>query len=221
MFNRLVTRTGFAWKTRIISFVALATFLAAIPVLLSQPTSRLRTAHSLIDRAALRDISFLTFTAAQFFLFLGYSSNAKVCAYPLCKICGHSMHRLLRTNCTLYLFVSPPASTRMIKQDSPDRARPCAMSSTYRHLPGQPNDLEIGSRLLPCHHFRVVAANTLGCRLCSPPSGRNMPWLAFGCVSGVLCLAWIVIHTIGGFVAFCVLYDKPKPSCSLTPGISR
>ena len=26
-------------------------------------------------------------------------SNAKVCAYPLCKICGHGMHRFLWRNC--------------------------------------------------------------------------------------------------------------------------
>ena len=31
-----------------------------------------------------------------------FTRNTKVCACPLCKICGQGMHRLLRTNCTLH-----------------------------------------------------------------------------------------------------------------------
>lgn len=71
VFLRLIDRVGFGWTIRTIAFVCLLAFIVAAPTVLREhpKSGRVRT---LFDRAAFGDGRFVVFTAAQFFLFVGY-----------------------------------------------------------------------------------------------------------------------------------------------------
>ncbi|KAI9666718.1 MAG: hypothetical protein M1831_001493 [Alyxoria varia] len=72
MFEQLIDILDFAWTTRVLGFVSLSTFSVAVPALLVKSEATPGRPRSIIDRAALTDYNFLTFSAAQFFIFLGY-----------------------------------------------------------------------------------------------------------------------------------------------------
>lgn len=68
VFRRLIDVTGFGWANRIIGFVSLASLCVA--TLLIRPVGT-RSVRELIDFSALREIPYITFMAAAFFLFAG------------------------------------------------------------------------------------------------------------------------------------------------------
>ncbi|KAL2869588.1 major facilitator superfamily domain-containing protein [Aspergillus lucknowensis] len=81
VFEQLLPRVGFPWTVRIIGFVMLALFVSSGLMLLwnSEDTGQLpaasgrsRTRRRLFDISALKDVPFWTFTAANFFMYMGY-----------------------------------------------------------------------------------------------------------------------------------------------------
>ncbi|KUJ11200.1 MFS monocarboxylate transporter-like protein [Mollisia scopiformis] len=72
IFSELISRVGFPWTVRTIAFVSLATFAIALPAILGPRVKVSGPARSLIDPTVFTDLPFLTFAAAQFFIFLGY-----------------------------------------------------------------------------------------------------------------------------------------------------
>ncbi|KAH8880804.1 MFS general substrate transporter [Thozetella sp. PMI_491] len=67
IFRALIDRLGFAWACRV--FAILNGSLLAVPCLLIRPPSR--QAAGIFDPTALRDVSFLLFSLALFFIWLG------------------------------------------------------------------------------------------------------------------------------------------------------
>lgn len=76
MFNQLISKLGFGWTVRIMGFLMLALFIIAACLLLwkNDNTTNVRNNQpkSLIDMRAIKDLPFWSFTAANFFLYLGY-----------------------------------------------------------------------------------------------------------------------------------------------------
>ncbi|KAI3320505.1 MFS transporter, MCP family, solute carrier family 16, member 10 [Xylariaceae sp. AK1471] len=72
VFNQLISKLGFPWTVRIIGFICLVTYVLAIPALLARPVKVSGSARTLFDSAVLKDMPFLCFALAQFFIFLGY-----------------------------------------------------------------------------------------------------------------------------------------------------
>jgi MFS family permease len=69
IFHRLQPDLGFAWATRVIGFVALATLLVSIAVL--QPRLLPKTKRAMFDINALHSLQFMLFSIAGFILFAG------------------------------------------------------------------------------------------------------------------------------------------------------
>ncbi|KAI9726779.1 MAG: hypothetical protein M1828_000635 [Chrysothrix sp. TS-e1954] len=73
VFDALIYSVGFGWTTRILGFMSLTTFVFAVPALLSGPRKAKRQARSFWDPTVVKDLPFLCWTAAQFFIFFGYN----------------------------------------------------------------------------------------------------------------------------------------------------
>lgn len=72
-FQRLLPQVGFAWTIRILAFIVAAIFGLAVPTLLfNSPRKQRSSARKLFDKAALRDLPFVTYSLASFMIFLGY-----------------------------------------------------------------------------------------------------------------------------------------------------
>lgn len=70
VFHRLLPRVGFAWTTRVLGFIVLATLLVSIVVLkprLPPP----KKARAMLDAGALRNRSFVAFSLGLFLIFAG------------------------------------------------------------------------------------------------------------------------------------------------------
>ncbi|KAJ5110218.1 hypothetical protein N7532_002863 [Penicillium argentinense] len=76
MFNQLISNLGFGWTVRVMGFLMLALFIIAAGLLLwhGDNTKRIQgnRPRRLIDFRAIKDLPFWSFTAANFFLYLGY-----------------------------------------------------------------------------------------------------------------------------------------------------
>lgn len=68
-FYRLIDRIGFAWTTRVIGFIALATL--AVPVAFMKQRAKPNQVRELIDRSVFHDGPYLLFLLACFFGFCG------------------------------------------------------------------------------------------------------------------------------------------------------
>ena len=71
MFRRLQPRIGFAWATRVVGLIALATFSVALAAYHPYRV-KTRTRRSLIDRDALREPAFMVYIVAFLTLCCGY-----------------------------------------------------------------------------------------------------------------------------------------------------
>ncbi|KAI0401425.1 MFS transporter, MCP family, solute carrier family 16, member 10 [Xylaria palmicola] len=72
VFLQLIPKLGFPWTVRIIGFICLFAYLLAIPALSVHSKKASGRARTLFDPSVLRDVPFLCFALAQFFIFLGY-----------------------------------------------------------------------------------------------------------------------------------------------------
>ncbi|KAI1356407.1 MFS transporter, MCP family, solute carrier family 16, member 10 [Xylaria sp. FL0043] len=72
VFLQLIPKLGFPWTVRIIGFICLFAYILAIPALSVHPIKASGRARTLFDPSVLRDVPFLCFALAQFFIFLGY-----------------------------------------------------------------------------------------------------------------------------------------------------
>ncbi|KAI1302458.1 MFS transporter, MCP family, solute carrier family 16, member 10 [Xylaria venustula] len=72
VFLQLIPKLGFPWTVRIIGFICLFAYILAIPALSVHSTKSSGRARTLFDPSVLKDVPFLCFALAQFFIFLGY-----------------------------------------------------------------------------------------------------------------------------------------------------
>ncbi|KAI0965692.1 MFS transporter, MCP family, solute carrier family 16, member 10 [Xylaria arbuscula] len=72
VFLQLIPKLGFPWTVRIIGFICLFAYILAIPALSVHSTKSSGRSRTLFDPSVLKDVPFLYFTLAQFFIFLGY-----------------------------------------------------------------------------------------------------------------------------------------------------
>ncbi|KAI1325560.1 MFS transporter, MCP family, solute carrier family 16, member 10 [Xylariaceae sp. FL0255] len=96
VFDRLISKLGFPWTVRVIGFICLGTYALAIPTLSSRPNMP-RHARKLFDSTVFKDIPFICFALAQFFIFLGY-------LVPLFYIPTYA-ETVLNTNKSLALYL--------------------------------------------------------------------------------------------------------------------
>ena len=71
VFRRLQPEIGFAWTTRVLGFIAFGTFLIAL-VLVLPSSYKNDIPRSILEIHAFKEVPFVFFTLALFFLFLGY-----------------------------------------------------------------------------------------------------------------------------------------------------
>ncbi|KAI0052175.1 MFS general substrate transporter [Auriscalpium vulgare] len=84
VFRQLQPKIGFAWATRVIGLIALATLFISNVTMRRRITPK--TTRSLIDWTALREAPFMLFTAGNFFAFMGiYVPFIFISAYALEK----------------------------------------------------------------------------------------------------------------------------------------
>ncbi|KAI1419988.1 MFS transporter, MCP family, solute carrier family 16, member 10 [Xylaria sp. FL1777] len=72
VFVQLISKLGFPWTVRVIGFICLFAYILAIPALSVHSAKSSGRARTLFDPSVLRDMPFLCFALAQFFIFLGY-----------------------------------------------------------------------------------------------------------------------------------------------------
>lgn len=70
--QKLLPQVGFPWATRIIGFIALACFAAALAIVLPRAPAGSKKARSLVDWTAFREPAFMLFCFSLFFMFSAY-----------------------------------------------------------------------------------------------------------------------------------------------------
>ena len=70
IFQNLSEKVGFAWATRAIGFIALAT--SGLAVVLMRPRGKPSTKRTLLDLAAFREIPYVLYCGASFFSYIGF-----------------------------------------------------------------------------------------------------------------------------------------------------
>ena len=70
VFRQLLSRVGFGWATRVLGFIAFATLL--VPVLVMRDRGISKQRRAVIDPAAFKDVPFLLFSVAMFFVNTGF-----------------------------------------------------------------------------------------------------------------------------------------------------
>lgn len=167
VFQQLVPALGFAWTNRVMGFISLATFIIATAALVkAQDESKVgnhRRARSLFDRTALKDVSFLLFTMAQFLVFLAY-------LVPL-------------------FFIPTFAQTAL----------------------GTSRSFAIW--LLVIAQGTSLVGRVLG-GFVAQWTGTMLSWTVCCAVSAILCLIWVAVQDLAGFIVFSALYGK---YCHLVP----
>ncbi|KAF9891668.1 hypothetical protein FE257_003680 [Aspergillus nanangensis] len=165
MFEQLLPKVQFAWTVRIMAFVMLVLYIAASFLLLwktpnpnnntqSRNTPR-RTTSQLLDKRALIDPPFWSFTCSNFFLYLGYMT-------PYYYIPTYA-ETYLHTSRSLGLYI--------------------LIISQAASILGRVFTTAVA------HHY-----------------GSMIPWIFCGSVSGVLCLAWISVDSLVGFILYAAFY---------------
>lgn len=70
VFRQLLSIIGFGWATRVLAFIALATLL--IPVCVMRDRGIPKQRRAVVDPSAFRDMPYLLFSAAMFFVDMGF-----------------------------------------------------------------------------------------------------------------------------------------------------
>ncbi|KAI4199319.1 MAG: hypothetical protein LQ350_004701 [Teloschistes chrysophthalmus] len=71
-FRQLQPKVGFAWATRIMGFIALATFLMSFAAFWRPTTAKGQKTRSLVDMSAIRELPFMLYILALTVLYAGY-----------------------------------------------------------------------------------------------------------------------------------------------------
>ena len=75
MFKQTISRIGYAWTTRMMGLVALATFIVAIRIVILRSINVSGKRRAVFDVQALKELPFLTMCVEGFFRLLGYFTH--------------------------------------------------------------------------------------------------------------------------------------------------
>ena len=167
VFRRLLDEIGFAWATRVIAFIALATL--AVAAVIVQPLNQMKKpVRQLFEVSAVKEVPLLAFMVSAFLLF---------CAF-------------------LIPFFLTPTFAETALGTSED---------TAFYLLAVINAAQFFGRTIP------AAMSDYG-------AGEAMLFGAEA-IAGILGLAWIAVHNLGGFVVFLIFYGFASGMMATLPAV--